>query len=120
MTAQDSQPPKKETNDKESSKITLDSSKIDPKPINFTPDLNDTSSYKFYPDDPESPLNRFSFVDKGASRYYDPCQESAQMSIKCLERNNYDRKLCYAYFDAYRECKKQWLKSRREDRSKWQ
>ncbi|AET41490.1 Cox23p Ecym_8205 [Eremothecium cymbalariae DBVPG len=88
--------------------------------VNFTPTSNDTSTFQFYPDDPEATLNRFKFYSKGASMYYDPCEESSKMSFKCLELNNYDRSLCHDYFDAYRECKKQWLKARREDNSKWQ
>ncbi|CDO96441.1 unnamed protein product [Kluyveromyces dobzhanskii CBS 2104] len=88
--------------------------------VNFTPEKTDVNTYKFYPDNPESTLNRYRFASKGASQYYDPCQESSKMSFKCLERNNYDRDLCHDYFDAYRECKKQWLKARREKREFWE
>ncbi|AAS50901.2 ABR130Wp [Eremothecium gossypii ATCC 10895] len=86
--------------------------------VNFTPST-DASSFQFYPDNPESPLARYRFAAKGPSQYFDPCQESANMSMKCLERNNYDRDLCREYFDAYRECKKQWLSARRKDNSQW-
>lgn len=87
--------------------------------VNFTPDSG-SSTYKFYPDNPESSLNRYRFAVKDPSQYYDPCQESSKMSFKCLELNNYDRDLCHDYFDAYRECKKQWLKARRENRQFWE
>lgn len=92
----------------------------DKQKVNFTPQANDTSSFKFYPDNPESTLNKFRFAAKDPSRYFDPCQESSKMSFKCLEMNNYDRDMCKEYFDAYRECKKQWLQSRRENRSQWE
>lgn len=88
--------------------------------VDFAPEKADVNSFKFYPDDPESTLNRFRFSAKGASEYYDPCQESSKMSFKCLELNNYDRDLCRDYFDAYRECKKQWLKARRQNREFWE
>lgn len=87
--------------------------------VNFTPDSEDTQTYKYYPDDPESTWNRFRFQAKGDSQYFDPCEESSKLSMKCLELNNYDRDLCHEYFDAYRECKKQWLESRRRDKSQW-
>lgn len=117
---QDTTPDKAEvTGNTELSK--LDPSSVNTKQdVNFTPEKNDTSSYKFYPDDPESTLNRYRFYAKGASQFFDPCQESAKMSFKCLELNDYDRALCHDYFDAYRECKKQWLKARRENRGQWE
>ncbi|CCF58670.1 hypothetical protein KAFR_0F00730 [Kazachstania africana CBS 2517] len=79
-----------------------------------------TTKFKYYPDDPESAYHRDQFRTKQPTKYYDPCQESAQLSFKCLELNNYDRSLCKDYFDAYRECKKQWLNARKTDRSKWE
>ncbi|CCD23467.1 Cox23p NDAI_0B04330 [Naumovozyma dairenensis CBS 421] len=88
--------------------------------VNFTPDEKDTSTFKYYPDDPEEGMNKYKFMMKDTSEYYDPCQESSQMSFKCLDRNNFDRDKCHEYFDAYRECKKQWLMARRNNRSQWQ
>jgi hypothetical protein len=35
---------------------------------------------------------------KRASEYYDPCQEAANKSIKCMYRNNGDREMCQDYF----------------------
>lgn len=70
---------------------------------------------KYYPDNPTSAYHKSKFAAKGPSRYYDPCQESANMSIKCLESNNFDRDMCHEYFKAYRECKKEWLSQRRKD-----
>lgn len=36
--------------------------------------------------------------------------------MKCLDKNGYDRDKCTDFFRAYKECKKQWLEDRREDR----
>src|ERR1700744_4046814 len=35
---------------------------------------------------------------KRSSEYYDPCQEFANKSIKCMHRNNGDRDMCQDYF----------------------
>lgn len=85
--------------------------------IDFTKGKVD--EFKYYPDTPNSSYHKANFVAKGPSKYYDPCQESSNMSFKCLEQNNYDREMCYEYFKAYRECKKEWLKSRRGNGSAW-
>ncbi|PLB54464.1 cytochrome c oxidase-assembly factor cox23 [Aspergillus steynii IBT 23096] len=49
------------------------------------------------------------FSNKTASEYFDPCQDFADRSLKCMKRNAYDREMCHDYFQAYRDCKKQWL-----------
>ncbi|CAF9916437.1 MAG: hypothetical protein GOMPHAMPRED_001006 [Gomphillus americanus] len=49
------------------------------------------------------------FKSKQLSEFFDPCQEAASRSIKCLHRNGGDRSMCTDYFAAYRECKKEWL-----------
>ncbi|KAI9158028.1 Cytochrome c oxidase-assembly factor cox-23 [Paramyrothecium foliicola] len=38
------------------------------------------------------------FSSKSRSEYYDPCQEAAQRSYKCLFRNNGDKSMCGEYF----------------------
>ncbi|KAJ5143640.1 uncharacterized protein N7515_002427 [Penicillium bovifimosum] len=38
------------------------------------------------------------FTHKHASEYYDPCQDFADRSLKCMKRNAYDRELCHDYF----------------------
>ncbi|QKX62669.1 uncharacterized protein TRUGW13939_09830 [Talaromyces rugulosus] len=53
------------------------------------------------------------FEHKNASEYYDPCQAFAERSIKCLRRNAGDRDMCSDYFQAYRDCKKEWLTQRK-------
>ncbi|KAL4781206.1 cysteine alpha-hairpin motif superfamily [Aspergillus varians] len=49
------------------------------------------------------------FTNKSASEYYDPCQDFADRSLRCMKRNAFDREMCGDYFQAYRDCKKQWL-----------
>ncbi|CEP23687.1 unnamed protein product [Cyberlindnera jadinii] len=92
--------------------VTQDKDKVD-----FT--KGSVDEFKYYPDNPTSNFHKAKFAAKGPSRYYDPCQESANMSIKCLESNNYDREMCYEYFKAYRECKKEWLAHRRKENGGW-
>lgn len=60
--------------------------------------------------------NKERFAEKSASKYYDPCQEAASRSIRCMNRNNGDRDMCQDYFQAYRDCKKEWQKQMREAR----
>lgn len=93
---------------------------VDKSKIDYAPQDAKAGSYKFYPDNPESSFNKFRFAAKDVSQFYDPCQESSKMSMKCLELNDYDRSMCQEYFDAYRECKKQWLQARRKNRSQWE
>lgn len=81
--------------------------------IDFT--KGSVNEYKFYPDNPTSEYNKSKFASKEPSKYYDPCAQSAQMSVRCLEDNNFDRDMCHEYFKAYRECKKEWLRQRRQD-----
>jgi len=35
--------------------------------------------------------------------------------MKCLDRNNYNKGACTAYFEAYKECKKAWMDNRKKD-----
>lgn len=88
--------------------------------VDYAPQGDSPDKFQYYPEDPESSLSRYRFAAKDASQYFDPCQESARMSFSCLDRNNYDGDMCKEYFDAYRECKKQWLRARRQNRSLWE
>lgn len=45
-----------------------------------------------------------------------PCNAEYTASLKCLDRNRYDKEACAAYFDAYKECRKQEVASRLERR----
>ncbi|KAI9053442.1 hypothetical protein LZ554_002400 [Drepanopeziza brunnea f. sp. 'monogermtubi'] len=54
------------------------------------------------------------FNSKLPGEYFDPCQEAASRSLKCLARNGGDRELCTDYFQAYRDCKLQWQTARNE------
>ncbi|KAI9851120.1 MAG: Mitochondrial copper homeostasis protein [Thelocarpon superellum] len=58
------------------------------------------------------------FTNKRNSEYFDPCQEAASRSMKCLHRNGGDREMCTDYFQAYRDCKKHWMAERREAKRK--
>ncbi|KAH7312674.1 hypothetical protein B0I35DRAFT_437511 [Stachybotrys elegans] len=60
------------------------------------------------------------FQSKSKSEYFDPCQEAARRSYKCLYRNNGDKKMCGEYFQAYRDCKQAWTEKRKkEGRTLW-
>ncbi|TVY80384.1 Cytochrome c oxidase-assembly factor cox-23, partial [Lachnellula suecica] len=62
------------------------------------------------PDDgPWNQKTSQTFENKRLSEYYDPCQEAADRSLKCLHRNGGERDMCSDYFQAYRDCKKQWV-----------
>lgn len=58
------------------------------------------------------------FDGKQYSQYFDPCQEAASRSLRCLHRNGGDKDLCADYFQAYRDCKKQWMEARKEAKRK--
>ncbi|RPA91319.1 hypothetical protein L873DRAFT_1566588, partial [Choiromyces venosus 120613-1] len=59
--------------------------------------------------DPLHPETKAKFKAKSSSQYFDPCQEAANRSIKCLNRNAGDKEMCTDYFQAYRDCKKKWV-----------
>ncbi|CCK71766.1 Cox23p KNAG_0H03520 [Huiozyma naganishii CBS 8797] len=88
--------------------------------VDFAPLGGNPDEFRYFPDTPDSITHKYKFQTKGDSKFYDPCQESSKMSFTCLEQNDYDRSKCKAYFDAYRECKKQWLKARRANKSQWE
>lgn len=59
-------------------------------------EMSDTSN-----SDPASALPADAFEvweSKAYSKHYDPCQEAANRSIKCLHRNPGDKSLCSDYF----------------------
>ncbi|RDD43342.1 Cytochrome c oxidase-assembly factor COX23, mitochondrial [Trichoplax sp. H2] len=45
-----------------------------------------------------------------------PCTEEAKASYKCLDVNNYDKSMCQEFFDAYKDCKRQWNARKAEER----
>jgi cytochrome c oxidase assembly protein subunit 23 len=59
--------------------------------------------------DPTTMTEKNAFRTKGASKFYDPCGPASENSMKCLDRNNYDKSKCQKAFDAYRECKRMWV-----------
>lgn len=80
----------------------------DPSKVDFTKD----GKFKLYPDDPTSEESMRTLRTKDASQYFDPCAEAAKMSMNCLDRNNYDKKKCKQYFEAYRDCTRAWKQKR--------
>ena len=66
--------------------------------------------------DPTRPDIKSTFSQKGKSKFFDPCAEASKASMKCLDRNDYDKEKCADFFRAYRECKSRWLEDRKEDR----
>ncbi|EGV60615.1 Mitochondrial copper homeostasis protein [Yamadazyma tenuis] len=75
-------------------------------------------NYKFYPDNPNSHHHKYNWVNKEPSKFYDPCEQSRQASINCVLRNQDDRSVCQAFFDAYTECRRDFFKKKKEDRQK--
>lgn len=45
-----------------------------------------------------------------------PCAEEHDASLKCLDKNNYDRSKCVDYFERYKSCKKWEVETRAERR----
>ncbi|EKM49958.1 uncharacterized protein PHACADRAFT_105357, partial [Phanerochaete carnosa HHB-10118-sp] len=45
-----------------------------------------------------------------------PCEKAAKASFTCMDKNDYDRDKCSAYFAAYRQCKRTWMEQLRADR----
>jgi hypothetical protein len=79
-----------------------------PSPENL-PFPRPADTYEF--PDPTTQAEKTAFRTKGASKYYDPCGPASKASMRCLDRNNYDRSKCQAAFDAYKECKRIWVGS---------
>lgn len=100
---------KKELSPVSSDEVIKDRSKID-----FT--QGGVENYKFYPDNPENHRHKYRFTMKEPSKYYDPCEESRQASINCILRNQEDKLVCQDFFDAYKECKKDFFDKKKKDR----
>ncbi|GAB0144773.1 Mitochondrial copper homeostasis protein [Epichloe bromicola] len=47
------------------------------------------------------------FETKSKSKFYDPCQEAAQRSYRCLYRNRGDKAMCGEYFQYTERRKKE-------------
>ncbi|KAI1390381.1 cytochrome c oxidase-assembly factor cox-23, mitochondrial [Hypoxylon trugodes] len=65
--------------------------------------------------DPWNKDSKRKFENKSKSEFFDPCQEAAARSIRCLNRNGGDRQMCTDYFEAYRACKKEWVNKRKQE-----
>ncbi|KAI6117434.1 cysteine alpha-hairpin motif superfamily [Pisolithus croceorrhizus] len=44
------------------------------------------------------------------SKHTDPCEDAAKASLKCMDRNQYDKDKCQDFFQAYRDCKRAWTR----------
>lgn len=89
-----------------------DAVEMDKTKVDFTKD----GAYKFYPDNPENHRHKYRWLTKEPSKFYDPCEQSRQALLDCILRNQDDRLVCQDFFDAYRECRKDFLKKKRQDR----
>ncbi|KAI8150367.1 hypothetical protein BJV82DRAFT_586919 [Fennellomyces sp. T-0311] len=54
------------------------------------------------------------FKRKETTKYMNPCAVEEKQSMKCLDKNNYDKSKCDYFFHQYKECKKRWLEERRK------
>lgn len=97
-----------------SSSLKTDKVEMDKEKVNFTEGKSE--NFKFYPDNPENHRHKYRWSMKEPSKYYDPCEESRQASISCMLRNQEDKLVCQEFFDAYRECKKDFFEKRKKDR----
>lgn len=93
----------------ESDEVVLDKAKVD-----FT--QGDPDEFKFYPDKPTNHRHKYRWANKEPSKYYNPCEESRQASINCVFRNQEDKTVCQEFFDAYRECSKDFFAKKRQDK----
>ncbi|KAF3942105.1 hypothetical protein ABW19_dt0205003 [Dactylella cylindrospora] len=71
-----------------------------------------------YRENPVDDDTKRKFDSKDSSKFFDPCQDAADRSLKCLRRNMGDRDMCVDYFQAYRDCKKKWIEDRKAERWK--
>jgi len=46
----------------------------------------------------------------GITSSLSPCEAAAKASMDCLEKNDYKRSQCLHIFEAYKECKKTWVR----------
>ncbi|KAJ7281797.1 hypothetical protein C8J57DRAFT_1298567 [Mycena rebaudengoi] len=70
-----------------------------------------------HPHENVEPLDyREQFQGRESSKFIDPCEAASKASLKCMDKNNYDRSECMDYFQAYRDCKAAWIQRRKDDR----
>ncbi|EJU03526.1 cytochrome c oxidase-assembly factor COX23 mitochondrial [Dacryopinax primogenitus] len=82
---------------------------IPPEPTNSGPEPAPTG---------QQPTNyKQVFEGRVVTKFVDPCEQAAKESMACLNRHSYDRDQCLDFFQAYRDCKQEWLKQRRVDRA---
>lgn len=69
-------------------------------------------------DDQQQQQYRKSTPHKWTDRAVNYCLDQANASYKCLSDNGYDKEKCEEYFEAYRNCKKEFNKIKAERRRK--
>lgn len=89
-----------------------DKAETDKTKVNFT----ENGKFKFYPDNPEHHRHKYKWSSKEASKFYDPCEESRQASLSCLLRNQDDKYQCQDFFDAYKECRRDFFAKKKRDK----
>lgn len=85
--------------------------------VDFAPENADPSTYKYFPDDPNSAMSLIQTQIKEPSQYFDPCEMSARMSRQCLEDHWDDpdkKSKCKQFFEAYKDCKAMWIAEKRK------
>ncbi|KZT65630.1 hypothetical protein DAEQUDRAFT_516434 [Daedalea quercina L-15889] len=50
-----------------------------------------------------------SFEGRVKTKFVDPCDRASKASMECMNRNDFDRAQCSDFFQAYRDCKKDWV-----------
>lgn len=106
----------KPSSDKDNKSRSSDYVETDKDNVDFT--KGGVDNYKFYPDNPENHRHKYRWVNKEPSKFYDPCEESRQASINCVLRNQEDRSVCQDFFDAYKDCRRDFFNKKREDKRK--
>ncbi|CAI5755708.1 unnamed protein product [Candida verbasci] len=109
---------KQETKQQTNRDLTSDYVEKDKNKIDFT--KGDPKDFKFYPDNPKSHIHKYKWTMKEPSKFYDPCEESRQASMDCLYRNQDDKYACQDFFDAYRECRKDFFNKKKKDKREGQ
>lgn len=64
--------------------------------------------------------NRTRNIPSMSSRYFlrqwklknahSPCEDASKASLACMDQNDYNRDKCMEYFQAYRDCKRAWVR----------
>lgn len=56
------------------------------------------------------PFDSLPLLTSFALLVFSPCEQAAKASLSCMDRNGYNRDKCMDFFQAYRDCKKAWVR----------